>query len=246
MIQSLSLVWIVFAALASAASLALVFSSLTGEATRVRVVALNEQTGLPAARRRPAGGAAHAIVDSEELSSGSSEEADDSEGEGSEAEPRRPLRIHRGTRGAGRRVARSGVVACSLEDQLVAIVLCPGWVPTASNLASLQRELLNHHRREGCVLTLANGRVVEVEAGQQLGQVARAVREMTRLSNSVLADELWQNNLENLEDVVHEWENYYRRIDNVAGKVGFWRRVSMALVHRWGEITGSAQRPPLE
>lgn len=202
---------------------------------------------MPAERLYPAGGARRPIVDSEESSGSSSEDTDD-EGEERRRGPGAGglRRVHRGTRGNGRQVARSGVASCSLEDQLLAIVLCPGWVPSAANLASLQRELLNHHRREGCVLVLDNGREVIIEAGRQIGQVTRAIREMTRLSHSSLADELWQSNLENLEDVVHEWENYYRRVDNVAGRVGLWRRVSMALVRLKAEVLGTVERPPLE
>lgn len=155
-------------------------------------------------------------------------------------------RVHRGTRGNGRRVARSGVVFCSLEDQALAIVLNPTWGPSPANLSSLQRELLNHHRREGCTLKLENGKEVVLGPGEQIGQVARAVREMIRVSGSFLESELIQSNAEALEDVINEWEHYYRYVDNVSGKLGLFRRCQLA----WGRFQrfafGSVTRPPLE
>ena len=129
---------------------------------------------------------------------------------------------------------------------MLSIILCPGWTPTAANLASLQRELLNHHRREGCSLVLENGRERAIEAGQQIGQVVRAIKEMTRLTNSALADELWQLNLEHLEDVAVEWENHYRRVDNVAGKVSWRRRLQVAVASFQGNYFGSVARPATE
>ena len=79
-----------------------------------------------------------------------------------------------------------------------------------------------------------------------MGQVARAVREMIRVSGSFLESELIQSNAEALEDVINEWEHYYRYVDNVAGRLGFFRRCALA----WGRFQrfafGSVARPPLE
>lgn len=128
----------------------------------------------------------------------------------------------------------------------MAIITIPGWGPTPSSLASLRRELFNCHRREGCTLELENGKTVVLGPGEGIGHVARALSEMLRLQDSFLASELFQMNKEALEGIVNEWEHFYRAVDNVAGRVGFFRRLSLVVGHFQKVIFGSVSRPPLE
>jgi hypothetical protein len=134
------------------------------------------------------------------------------------------------------------VLYCSLEEELAALVRDPEVVIDRAFLSESFKHLMYIHKREGCTLSLANGRDVVVPPGEQKGQIAAIVRKMCSYNGGIISEAIAEHRAIKSDQFSLMWERHLLR-----------DQISLSLGQRWWiafqslreQVLGGAPLPPL-